>query len=225
MESLIWPEGKTAAVTMCYDGGSAEHLNEAKPLLEAMGVRGTFFLCPTLLLDDPVGWKAAQDNGHELGSHSLYNVTDHGALFTWTRTMVGDDLDLTNDLFRELFGAVPRSFALPGWSTHSLDGDYLETVKERFTYVRSDRRESNDPQHHDPKFLGSFPLDMRDEDLAVALAVTIRQGGWAVLRCGALTLDHEKMLRSLCWRPDVWVAPLQTVGDWVSPRNRAAMLR
>jgi hypothetical protein len=106
-----------------------------------------------------------------------------------------------------------------------LDGDYLEVVKERFAYVRSDRRESNDPGSHDPKFLGSFPLDMRDEDLVVAMSVAIRQGGWVILRCGPLTPDHGKLVRTLCWRPDVWVAPLQEVGDWVSPRNRAAMLR
>lgn len=219
-----WPEGKRAAVTLCYDGGLASQLN-LQPLLDELDIHATFFLSPSLLLENPQGWQGMATCGHEIGSHSLYGVTEHGALFVWNRQMVGDDVDFSNDLFRELFGKAPRSFALPGWSTHCAEGDYLLTVQDRFAYVRSDRRESNDPRRFDPKFLGSFPLDMPAVDLAGALTVGIKQGHWIILRVDRIPDDHEALITTLAIQEDLWIAPMSQVGDWLSPLNRNATVR
>lgn len=209
---------------MCYDGGLASHL-QLQPLLDDLNVRATFFLSPSHLLENPQGWQGMATCGHEIGSHSLFGVTEHGALFVWNRQMVADDADFSNDLFRELFGSVPKGFALPGWSTHCADGDYLSVIQDRFSYVRSERRESNDPRRYDPKFLGSFPLDMPSVDLAGAVSVGIKQGHWIVLRVDRLPEDHDALLSSLAIQDDLWIAPLQQVGDWLAPKNRNASVR
>ena len=224
MKDLTWPEGKRAAISICYDGGLATHLN-LQPLLEELDVRATFLLSTTHLLDNPQGWQGMATCGHEIGSHTLYGVTEHGALFVWNRQMIGDDIDFSNDLFRELFGQVPQVFALPGGSTHCAEGEYLQVVQDRFTYVRSERRETNDPRRYDPKFLGSFPLDMPTIDLTGAISVGIKQGHWIILRADRLPRDHEALISSLAIQDDLWIAPVGQVGEWLAPKNRNASVR
>lgn len=93
------PPDRTAALT--FDDGWCNWLTVAVPLLERLGLRATFFLCPGLwgrqhpdvegaagqLLDED-GAKALHDAGMELGSHSLSHPDLRGL----------DDTDLAREL-------------------------------------------------------------------------------------------------------------------------------
>ena len=93
------PPPRTAALT--FDDGWSNWLTVALPLLERLGVRATFFVCPGLwgaqhpdvagaagrLLDED-GARALHEAGMELGSHSLSHPDLRGL----------DDLSLAREL-------------------------------------------------------------------------------------------------------------------------------
>jgi peptidoglycan/xylan/chitin deacetylase (PgdA/CDA1 family) len=83
-EELIDREPERGAVALTFDDGFRSWLTEVAPLLERLGVRGTFYVCPglfggqhwdvggepgRLLTQDEAG--ALAERGMELGSHTL----------------------------------------------------------------------------------------------------------------------------------------------------------
>ncbi|MBI1756234.1 MAG: polysaccharide deacetylase family protein [Fimbriimonas ginsengisoli] len=214
-----WQEGKRWALSLTYDGAWPEHLSEVWPLLRDVGLKATFFVSPTRLLDDPRAWQALAAEGHEIGSHSLFGASDGGTLFNWTLPMVQADLRMTQRLLKGLVGVEPESFALPGWSTASGEGDYLPVVQEHFRFVRTDRREVITAAKFDPKALASNPLE--EADAPAALQVARLCGGWQILRIGRLggqpgrcdSFEHERLVRDWAKMHDLWIAPVREVGS------------
>ena len=81
-ERLDWPSGMHAAISITYDDGYINNLDNAIPTLEAHGYRGTFFLTTSIVdrLDRGTPrnliqeWRQAFFNGHEIGSHGSAHV-------------------------------------------------------------------------------------------------------------------------------------------------------
>ena len=86
-----WPAAHQAAVSLTFDDGLDVHLEVVMPLLEAAGLRGTFYVNPGRQADDGPrdrsqlsdedykekwtrqipGWQAAAARGHEVGNHTV----------------------------------------------------------------------------------------------------------------------------------------------------------
>jgi len=67
--------GKKAAVVLTYDDALNAHLDNAIPLLDSLGLKGTFYLTAFApgsknRISD---WRTTAANGHELGNHTLYH--------------------------------------------------------------------------------------------------------------------------------------------------------
>ena len=68
-----WPGNKKGAVSITFDDAMPSQVTLAVPALDAVGLKGTFFLVPTQADYDQTwsGWRAAEAEGHEMGSHSM----------------------------------------------------------------------------------------------------------------------------------------------------------
>ncbi len=70
-----WPDGAEAAVALTYDDGIDAHLDRAAVDLDAVGLKGTFYVpghSPSLAkrLEE---WRAMATRGHELGNHTVFH--------------------------------------------------------------------------------------------------------------------------------------------------------
>src|SRR5450631_3821138 len=74
LEQPCWPAGRRCAVSITFDDALPVHHELAGPALEALGMRGTFYLHITAApCSDPMPWQALAVRGHELGNHSLFH--------------------------------------------------------------------------------------------------------------------------------------------------------
>mgnify|MGYP003337797830 CR=1 FL=1 len=122
-----WPNGARAAVSLGYDDGNPDNLDQAMPDLEAAGFRGTFYL--HLERGDvrarTADWRAAHARGHEIGNHTWYHNarTDlygvrHGwvtkPLEEYTQADMTAEINRAGDWLDEHIGRDPdRSFTYP----------------------------------------------------------------------------------------------------------------
>ena len=69
---LPW-NGHRAALTLTFDDGSPSQVSEAVPVLDARGVKGTFFVTVKNVPDEATeeAWARAVQAGHELGNHTV----------------------------------------------------------------------------------------------------------------------------------------------------------
>lgn len=73
--AFSWPHGTKAAVSLAYDDALPSQLDTAIPQLNAVGLKGSFYLP---LSADAVHsrlaeWRTAAAKGHELGNHTLFH--------------------------------------------------------------------------------------------------------------------------------------------------------
>ena len=84
-EVSAWPSASKAAVSITFDDAYRSHVDQAMPLLESHGFRGTFFLIVDKLFrrgkyiyhrsSAPISeWQAAAARGHEMASHTVSHV-------------------------------------------------------------------------------------------------------------------------------------------------------
>lgn len=209
-QASVWPEGRSCAISLTYDGVLGEHL-ALLPTLDDLGLRATFFASPTRLLDDISGWQKAAET-HEIGNHSLYKVADGGTLLNWDLEMIQADVMSTNRFISQVIGQVCNSFALPGWSTHCAAGDYLPVIQRMFPFVRSDRREANRWGECDLGYVGSFPSELPDLNKQIEKAR--KEGSWVVIRAEAISdrARHVRLLKGLAAASEtMWLAPFSEV--------------
>ncbi|MCE9591773.1 MAG: polysaccharide deacetylase family protein [Planctomycetes bacterium] len=126
-----WPNRARAAVSLTYDDGDGSLINEAMPDLEAVELRGTFYLHVGRgdVKQRAADWQAAHKRGHEIGNHTVRHagrgepyMKAYGKLPDWmplplekfTPKMIDDEVTAAADWLRENIGPDPdRTFAYP----------------------------------------------------------------------------------------------------------------
>ena len=113
----------TTLVSLTFDDGLDVHLDAAMPMLEAHGMRGTFYVSPGAepFANRSEEWIAASRRGHELGNHTVFHpgvsskpwVTEGIALDTYCLDRMRLELLAANRILRMLDGRESRSFAFP----------------------------------------------------------------------------------------------------------------
>ena len=124
------PSARTAVLT--FDDGFRNWLSEAVPLLNRLGVRATFYVCPGMFggqhwqvpgeagrLLEEAGVRALADAGMELGSHSL----SHPDLRKLDDGELAAELRESKEAVERITGSPCRTFAYPF-------GLYDETVTQ-----------------------------------------------------------------------------------------------
>jgi sialate O-acetylesterase len=149
-KNLPW-KGKKSAVVLTYDDALNQHLDNAIPVLDSLGLKATFYVTAfsqsmqTRLND----WKKLAVNGHELGNHTLYHPCIGGKGREWVspdydmnnytvRRMV-DETRMTNLFLQALDGKTKRTFAFTCGDMKIGDSSFINAMKKDFLAARAVR--------------------------------------------------------------------------------------
>ena len=80
-------KGKKCAVVLTYDDAINEHLDNAAPLLDSLGLKATFYITgfSTSMQSRLPDWRNLATRGHELGNHTLYHPCVGGKGREWVK--------------------------------------------------------------------------------------------------------------------------------------------
>lgn len=247
-ESYRWPHEARCAVSLCYDDGNPNNLDQAIPDLEAAGLRGSFYL--------QVGrgdvqaraedWRTAHQQGHEIGNHTWHHncrVDLYGGvcpgwmtkpLEEYTKDDMVTEIGRSADWIDEHIGPDPdRSFTYP--CGHTAIGSppdqeaYVEAVRTRHRFARTwvEPGGVNHPGTVDLILIDSFFFEANTfEDFRSAVSDGLEQGGWVCLGFHGIGGEshttardtHQRLMDHLT-EQSYWVAPLRDVARYISDRR------
>src|SRR5947207_8597586 len=80
----LW-NNKKAAVVLTYDDAVDQHLDNAIPVLDSLGLKASFYITgySVSVRTRMTEWKQLAANGHELGNHTLYHPCVGGPGREW----------------------------------------------------------------------------------------------------------------------------------------------
>jgi len=190
-----WPEGKRAALSLSFDDARPSQLDHGLPVLDAHGVKATFYVSPADMKQRLGDWGAAAANGHEMGNHTLthpcsgnFRFARRNALEDYTIERIEADILGGTEAIEQMIGVTPTTFAYPCGQTFVGRGEgvvsYVPLVARHFIAGRGAFNEShNDPRVCDLAQL--FGMSMDDEPFAHLKAILghaiADDGGWLVL--------------------------------------------
>lgn len=233
-----WPNGAKAAVVLTYDDALESHLANAIPALDAVGLKGTFFLA-NVKEADVDRWRRAATSGHELANHTMFHPCTHDVYpadpryvsEAYTPTSMLREIAQMNVLLHALDGKDRHGMATPCGQSLAGGVDYLEDLRKAgtVTYVRgvADTPSSAraDVSTTDPMRVPSRPFgESATAEKMIAYAREAEQGGgWAVLLFHGVGGDYQAVPDAehrafLAWlaqhRREIWVTTLQGALDW-----------
>ena len=191
-------------------------------------------------------WQPVQARGHEMGNHTVVHPCSLNVDLPWQRgknsidwTIAQIEADILEAQVR-IDAAFPaqgaNTFAYPCYESTVGRGkqrvSYTPFVAEHFTAARHKgelRGElANDPLHCDLHHLSAWPVERQPGALMIGLVEQAAAlGRWAVfafhgIHEGHLAVaegDFSELAAYLAARPDVWTAPLVTIGAYVRGRQ------
>jgi peptidoglycan/xylan/chitin deacetylase (PgdA/CDA1 family) len=146
-------QGKKCAVVLTYDDAIDQHLDNAIPVLDSLGLKATFYITAfsasmqTRMND----WKKLAANRHELGNHTLYHPCNGGPGREWVRPEYDltkysvqrmlDETRMTNLFLQSLDGKTKRTFAFTCGDMKIGDSSFIIPMKNDFVAARAVRAE------------------------------------------------------------------------------------
>jgi peptidoglycan/xylan/chitin deacetylase (PgdA/CDA1 family) len=238
---LNWYKGKDAAITLTFDDGCRTQFTQAAPLLNARGLKGTFFIVTNRVgkgfTPDWDSVRYLSNQGHEIGSYTMNRaICDTLA----NNPAFGDSLlkeirqsQKTIDLYLPLQRCV--SFAWPGGRFNKKT---LEICRKYYLQARSSQEnyEFADPQnlYALPTRKGYQFTNLNTMTKWVKDILAIR--GWLIEEFHGFTVDrdtngyqpidinvfrqHLDYIRSM---DNLWIAPLWEVSAYVRERQSARL--
>ena len=236
----LWPDEYEGAVSLTFDDGLPSQLRIAIPLMNDLGLAGTFYLSPRE--DDwreklrP--WVPVHEAGHEIGNHSLSHTCSRAfaddpnarGLEGLTLEDIEADVVEAERRLSELFPRPSgRSFCYPCWQSHVGEGltrqSYVPVIARHFIAARGLGEVPNHPLTCDLHFLWSWDVSRMTGANLVGLAEQCAsRGRWGLfvfhgIDSGHLpvaTVDFAELCKHLHRHRDrLWTAPVADVAAWV----------
>lgn len=243
-KTFAWPEGKRLAVSLTFDDARDSQADSGLPLLNAQGVKATFYVTLQRMearLDD---WRKAFASGHEIGNHTVSHPCSgnfpwarKSALEEYTLERMEEELTGASARIEELTGQKPQTFAYPCGQKFVGRGtqvqSYVGLVAKHFRVGRGFRDEApNDPTYCD--LAQAAGVDMDDLDFARCqewLDKARAVGGWLIfagheIGAGGFQTVRAETLGALCRycqasANGVWIETVARIGAYVQ-KNQAA---
>jgi peptidoglycan-N-acetylglucosamine deacetylase len=241
---IVWPQGKTAALVLTYDDALRSQLDIALPQLDAVKLKGTFFLDGDLTPPDMLRWQKAQRTGHELGNHSVFHpcprtmLPDRKNYHTenYDTVRMLDEIVLMNNVLFGIDGMERRTYSVPCSQMFVGGVDYTDALRKsgavKYARTGGDQFKSviTDFGALDFFQVPSFgPVDSPGAAVLIAYAGRVRDArGLGVLQFHGVGGDylavsseaHRQLLEWLLKHPEVWVATFDEVMDYVASHTR-----
>lgn len=236
-----WPAGRRAAISLSFDDALLSQLENAIPVLDRYGLRGTFYVNPgegSFFERHIDAWREVHAQGHELGNHTIAHpcsgrhpfTRPERALERWTLEQIEADIDAASERLAALihnFG--PVSFAYPCGESFVGEGpsqtSYIPSVARRFTAARGVASADNDPLTCDLHNLSSWLVTGVDATQLIRLIEpTVAAGRWGIFCFHGIGGDHlsveteslEGLVRYLKDREgEIWVDTVYAVGRYL----------
>lgn len=244
---FCWPGGARAALSLTFDDARPSQLDHGLPVLNAHGLKATFYVSPHNMPSRLEAWSRAAAQGHELGNHTMnhpcsanfpFARRDGFVLESYTLDRMEAELLESNAWIEQHTGRRPTTFAYPcGQTFVGRGGDtrsYVPLVARHFRAGRRYRDEIHfDPLHGDPAQLSAFEADGKPFTALRAHIEAAREaGGWIVL-CAHDVGDQPRqavrvsVLDRLCRHAkdpanQLWMDTVANVAAYVAER-RATM--
>jgi len=236
--SFAWPDGKRAAVSLSYDDARPSQVDVGVPILDAHGVRATFYVSPGRLGERLDAWRAAVAAGHEIGNHTVshpcsgnFAFSRGNALEDYTLERMERELLDANAAIEQALGVAPVTFAYPcGQKFVGRDEavrSYVPLVARDFVVGRGAGDESaNDPTTCDlAQAMGMGTDDQPFDGLRPLIDHAIDEGGWLLLLGhdiggGGRQVAHADALDALCRHctdpaRGIWIDTVAAVGTYI----------
>lgn len=193
MNPFYWPDGKRAALSLSFDDARFSQLENGVPLLDSLGVRATFYVSPTPMMQRALDWRRVAQM-HEIGNHTLTHPCSGN--FLWSRQQALEDYTLekmeeelssADEAIRAVTGHDADTFAYPCGQTFVGRGEatrsYVPLVAKRFRAARGGGSEMpNDPTYCDLAKLNATRFDLVSfEDMKPCLEDALKTSGWIIL--------------------------------------------
>ena len=146
--STTW-NGRSCAVVLTYDDGLNVDLTNAIPVLDSVGLKGTFYISDYFdgLKDQIFKWRKAAEEGHELGNHTVWHPCEGGRpgrefvkpdvdLNNYTVARMVKEIKTMNNILKAIDGKTERTFAYPCGDMKIHDTAYLDGLKNDFIAAR-----------------------------------------------------------------------------------------
>ena len=238
-----WPNGARAAVDLAYDDALASQLDNVIPALNERGFRGSFYVPANapLLFERLDEWRAAAEQGHELGNHSLFHHCDkqrpgrdwvqpHHDLSQLPVAAFAEQIALANEILGLIDGDKPRTFTPPCGDTTVGDKDYLGPVKPLFVGAKGIGETGVTPSMSslDPFSVPvAVPVEMSGEALIAVVEEAAERGTMANFTFHGVGGDylmvseeaHNALLDHLAAHPErFWVDSFVNIMEYVTSR-------
>ena len=183
----IW-NGRKCAVALTYDDALNAHLDKVIPILDSLGLKGTFYLPGNATaLDDRLDeWRAIAVRGHELGNHSLFHpcygkslqrdwVDPDFDLDDYTIGRIVGEVKVNNTLLKAIDGKSERTYAYPCGEFMISDVNYIDSIRNNFIAARTTERRFNHLDEPDLMQLGTFSVNGQTGEELIAQVRKARQ--------------------------------------------------
>ncbi len=241
---LFWPSGKRGAVSLTFDDARLSQVDRGLPVLDAHGVKATFYVSPGNLPRRLEGWRAAVGNGHEIGNHTTthpcsgnFAFARHNALEDYTLERMETEILNANAECDRLLGVVPTTFAYPCGQAFVGRGEklrsYVPLVARHFVVGRGAFSEiHNDPSFCDLACVTGLDGDDKSFDYLKGIVDrALADGGWVVLFGHEVGESGHQVTRAdaldalcrYCLDPanGVWLDTVAAIGRYVSEKRRS----
>jgi hypothetical protein len=230
--------GKRAAVVITYDDAIDQHLDNAVPILDSLGLKATFYITgfSASMQTRMPEWKRLAANGHELGNHTMYHPCTGGPGREWVRTeydlnnynipRIVDEIRATNLLLQSMDGRTKRTFAFTCGDTRVKDSSFAELIRNDFIALRGVRAQMSTINKVNLSDVDCYVVNHHTAEQMIAwvneavktnsLLVVLFHGVGGGNGLDVEIAEHRKFLLYLkANQKDLWVAPMAEVAEVV----------
>lgn len=237
----VW-NGKKCAVVLTYDDALNQHLDNAIPVLDSLGLKATFYITAfsTSMQTRLNDWKKLPLKGYELGNHTLYHPCMGGAGRAWVtkdydmnnysvKRMV-DETRMTNLFLQALDGKKERTFAFTCGDMKIGDSSFINAMKGDFISARAVRSEMHKINEVDLYNVDCYVVNNNTAAQMIewvkeaveknALLVILFHGVGGGNSLNVELTEHRSFLSYLKQnQKDIWIAPMMEVAKYIKKFN------
>ena len=239
----VW-KGKKAAVVITYDDAIDQHLDNALPLLDSLGLKATFYITAysSSIQSRLNEWKKLAPKGHELGNHTLFHPCNGGVGREWVQPEYDltkysvqrmiDEIRMTNVFLQSLDGNKKRTFAFTCGDMKIGDSSFINALKNDFVAARAVNNQMHRINEIDLYKVDCYVVSgqsgeqlvewvkkaVETESLLVILFHGVGGGNGLDVSLPAHRMFLQYLKKN---EQEIWVAPMLEVAEYVkSEQNR-----